>query len=97
MYYGLKKKEATDSIIFDRISLIGQCWSAVARPWIKKSAKIEIGIIQTNYYPSIPAIVVSFFSFFNFDKINHLSFHSQSLGDYIVGTYFRSRYRPMAG
>ena len=39
----------------------------------------------------------SFFLFLDFDKIGHLSFQSQSPGDYIVGTYFRSRYHSMAG
>ena len=56
-----------------------------------------MGTFHTNHFASIPTFFTSFFSFLNFDYIGHLSFQSQSPGDYIVGTYFRSRYHPMAG
>ena len=63
----------------------------------KNSTKIVMGTFPTNYYPSIPVLFVAFFSFLNSDQIGHFSLQSQSPGDYIVGTYFWSRYHPMAG
>ena len=66
-------------------------------PKWKNSTKIVMGTFPTNHYPSIPALFVAFFSFLNSDQIGHFSLQSQSPGDYIVGTYFWSRYQPMAG
>ena len=92
-----KKKKSADPPYLDKIGPRQARLEHRTPPKWKKSTKIVMGTFHTNHFASIPTFFTSFFSFLNFDYIGHLSFQSQSPGDYIVGTYFWSRYQPMAG
>ena len=92
-----KKKKLLTPPYFEENRLRQARFEHRTPPQWKNSTKIVMGTFPTNHYPSIPALFVAFFLFLNSDQIGHFSLQSQSPGDYIVGTYFWSRYHPMAG